>query len=94
MLAAIDAVTVPFVVMPLTAALKVVPLFGATSVNDTVFVPPAVPATVTSDAVKVETSIASLNTTVKSIGLVFVGSACPTPWFTVTVGATLSTAYT
>ena len=48
----------------------------------------AVPPTVTSAAVKSLTD--SLNTTVKLIGLVLVGSAWPAAWLTVTLGPTLS----
>ncbi len=53
-------------------------------------VPPDDPAMVTSPVAKPVT--ASLNTTVKLIGLVFVGSGCPTAWLIVTVGAVLSQA--
>src|SRR5437870_4682646 len=41
--AGIVAITVPLVVMPLTATVNVVPLFGAISVIVAVLVPPAVP---------------------------------------------------
>ncbi len=51
-------------------------------------VPPAVPPSVTSPVVK-PTAI-ELNTTVKLIGLVPVGSAWPTAWSIVTVGGTTS----
>src|SRR5687768_17838845 len=63
------AVTVPLVVMPLTATVYVLgpPLIVA------VLVPPAVPPMVTSAAVKPLT--ASLNTAVKLIGPAAVGSA-------------------
>ena len=73
--AAIDAVTVPFV-MPLTARLKVL-LSALGFVIVTVFVPPAVPPIVTSEAVKVDALIGSLKTAVKLIGLALVGSAWP-----------------
>ena len=53
-----------------------------------VSVPPAVPVRVTSPVVKPVT--ASLNTTVKLIGLALVGSAWPPAWLIVTVGGTLS----
>ncbi len=52
------------------------------------FSPPAVPPKVTSPVAKPVT--ASLNTTVKLIGLVFVGSGWAAAWLIVTVGATLS----
>src|SRR5688572_22312774 len=67
--AAMVAVTVPLVVMPLTAMVYVLgpPLTVA------VLVPPAVPPMVTSAAVKPLT--ASLNTALKVIGLAAVGSA-------------------
>ena len=70
--AAIDAVTVPGVDIPVTATLYVVP----EPVTVATFVPPAVPVIVTSPVAKFVT--VSLKTTVKLIGLVFVGSACPT----------------
>jgi len=73
-LAWIVGITVPELFMPLMETLKVVPLFGATSLIAAVFVPPAVPPIVTSDAVNVATLIDSLKTTVKSIGLAVVGS--------------------
>ena len=66
--AGIDAITVPAVVMPLTATVNVVPLFGAISVSVTVFVPPAVPVVETSEDVKVDVSIGLLKTAVKLIG--------------------------
>ena len=66
------AITVPLVVMPLTAALYVGPL----PVTVTVFVPPAVPVMVTLVPVKPVT--ASLKTSVKLISDALVGSACPT----------------
>ncbi len=54
-----------------------------------VLVPPDVlPVNDTSPVAKVV--VASLNTTVKLIGLVLVGSAWPTAWLIVTEGATLS----
>src|SRR5207248_11224802 len=74
--AGIDAITVPLVVIPLTARLKVL-LSALGFVIVTVFVPPAVPPIVTSEATKVDESIGSLNTAVKLIGAVFVGSGCP-----------------
>src|SRR5207248_3283054 len=68
-------------VMPLIAALYVVPL----PVIVIVFVPAAVPAKVRPGGVNPVT--ASLNTTVKLIGEALVGSACPAAWLIVTVGA-------
>ncbi len=50
--------------------------------------PPAVPPNVTSPVVN--PVAASLNVTVKLIGLAFVGSTCAAAWLIVTVGATLS----
>src|SRR5687768_6528576 len=84
--AAMLAVTVPLVVMPLTAMLYVLgpPLTVA------VLVPPAVPPMVTSADVNPLT--ASLNTAVKVIGLAPVGSACAAAWLMLTVGAVLSLA--
>ena len=77
-------ITVPGVVMPVTATLYVV------GPPDTVavLVPPAVPLIVMSPVAKPVT--VSLKTTVKVIGLVPVGSAWPPAWLIVTVGATLS----
>src|SRR5687768_4406273 len=74
------AITVPLVVIPLTATLYVVPLFGAISVTPAV-VAPAVPLSITSAEVKPVT--APLKTTVKLIGLVLVGSVCPDAWLIV-----------
>ena len=84
--AAMLAMTVPAVVMPLTAAFHVV---GPPD-NTTVFTPPAVPAMVTSAFVNVAGLTASLNTMVKLIGDALVGSAWAAAWLMVTVGATLS----
>src|SRR6266511_6387365 len=80
------AVTVPSV-MPLTATVYTLgpPLTTAT------LVPPDVPPSVTSEAVKPETG--SLNVTVKLIGDAFVGSAWPEAWLAVTVAETLSIVY-
>src|SRR5512141_1900933 len=66
------AMTVPAVVMPVTATLYVVPL----PLTVAVFVPPAVPLIVTSPVAKPVT--AALNTTVKLIGEFPVGSGWPT----------------
>ncbi len=71
--AAIVAMTVPEIVMPVTATLYVVP----DPVTVPTLVPPAVPAIVTSPVAKPVT--ASLNTTVKLIGLVLVGSGLRRP---------------
>src|SRR6266545_4752739 len=79
------AITVPLVVMPLTATLKV----AGPPDTTTVLVPPAVPLIVTSALVK--SPAGSLNTTVKLIGDVLVGSAWPAAWSIVTVGGVLST---
>ena len=79
------AITVPSV-MPDTATFQVV----GPPLSVTVFVPPAVPVITTSPAVNVAGSIASLNTTVKLIGEVFVGSDCPDTWLTVAVGGVVS----
>ena len=68
--AASVAMTVPVCVIPETATLYVVPLPVTVAV-----VAPAVPLRVTSLPVKPLT--ASLNTTVKAIGPVEAGSACP-----------------
>src|SRR5688500_9922043 len=78
--AAIDATTVPAVVIPDTATLYVVPLPVTVAV-----VAPAEPLSVTSPVAKLLT--VSLNTTVKLIGDVLVGSAWPAAWLIVTVGA-------
>jgi len=86
--AAISAMTVPGVVMPLTAAFHVM---LSEVVRFTVFVPPAVPVRVTSEPVKVAGFIASLKTTVKLMGDVPVGSAWPPAWLIVTVGGVTST---
>src|SRR4051812_35969915 len=56
---AIDAVPVPFVVMPVMLTLNVVPLFGAISVTVAVFVPPVVPPIVMSVLTKLEVLIGS-----------------------------------
>src|SRR5687767_5113814 len=84
--AAMLAVTVPLVVMPLTAMLYVLgpPLTVA------VLLPPAVPPMVTSAALKPLT--ASLNTAVKVIGPAPVGSACAAAWLMLTVGGVVSLA--
>src|SRR2546428_447463 len=73
--APIEAVTVPSVVIPATAMLKVL-LSELGFVTVTVFVPPAVPPTATSEAVNVALLIVSLKTTVKSIGEGLLGSVC------------------
>ncbi len=67
------AMTVPGVVMPVTATLYVVP----EPVTVPVSVPPAVPPSVTSPVANPVES--SLNTTVKLIGLAPVGSGWPRP---------------
>src|SRR5688500_2490809 len=84
--AAMLAVTVPLVVVPLTATVYVLgpPLTVA------LLLPPAVPPIVTSAALKPLT--ASLNTAVKLIGPAAVGSACAAAWLMLTVGAVLSLA--
>ncbi len=80
------ATTVPGVVMPVTATLYVVP----EPVTVATFGPPAVPVIVTSPVANVV--VASLNTTVKLIGLMPVGSSWgETAWLMVTVGGVLST---
>ncbi len=79
------AMTVPVVVMPVTATLYVVPLPVTAPV-----VAPAVPLSVTSPVAKSVTD--SLKTTVKLIGEIPVGSAWPTAWLIVTVGLAASTA--
>src|SRR5262245_32890951 len=73
-LAAIDAVTVPVAVIPLTATSKVVPSLGAISVS-AAEVAPAVPPRMTPDDEKPVTGTSK--TAVKWIGLVVVGSSCP-----------------
>ena len=78
------AMTVPLVVMPVTATLYVVPLPLTVPVS----VPPAVPDNVASPVAKPVTL--SLNTTVKLIGEVPVGSAWPAAWLMVTVGLAAS----
>ena len=88
--APIEAVTVPEPVMPLTAMLKVVPLFGAISETTAESVPGAVPPDVTSVAVKVAVLIALLNVAVKLIELALVGSVCPEAWLTVIAGVVAS----
>src|SRR5207244_10941335 len=60
----------------------------------TVFVPPAEPVIVMSEAVKVEVLIGWLKTAVKLIGLELVGSDWPVAWLIVTAGPLLSTVYT
>src|SRR5207249_1490682 len=85
--AAMVAITVPVVVMPATAT-----LYGPAPEPDVtvaVFVPPALPLTVTSPVAKSDTGL--LKTTVKLIGPVFTGSLCPAAWLMVTVGAIPST---
>ena len=77
------AITVPPVVMPETATLYVIPLPVTVAV-----VAPAPPARVTSPVAKSATL--SLNTTVKLIGDVPVGSAWPAAWLIVTVGCAAS----
>src|SRR5437868_6133752 len=77
------AMTVPLPVMPLTATSYVVPLPVTIAV-----VAPAVPPSDTSPVAKSLT--ASLNTTVKWIGDVLVGSAWLAAWLIVTVGAVMS----
>ena len=67
--AAMVAMTVPALVMPVTATLYVVPA----PVTVPALVPPAVPVKVTSPVAKPVT--ASLKTTVKLTGLALVGSA-------------------
>ena len=74
------AITVPAPVMPLTATSKVVRRGPVT----VAVVAPAVPVRVTSPVSKPVT--VSLNTAVKWIGLVAVGSVCPLAWLMVTVG--------
>src|SRR5437899_1555997 len=82
--AAIVAITVPLVVMPLTVSLHVpVPLLTVA-----VLVPPAVPLSVTPAPVKPLTG--SLKTAVKLIGELFVGSAWPAAWLIVTEGGVVS----
>src|SRR5204862_6219264 len=75
--------TVPLLVIPLTATLYVVPLPVTAAV-----VAPAVPLRVTSPVAKPVTD--SLKITVKLIGLLLVGSACPAAWLIVTVGGVAS----
>src|ERR1051326_738360 len=77
------AVTVPSVI-PLTATLYVV----GPPVTTTVLVPPAVPPIVTSLLVKPVTG--SLNTAVKLMGELLVGSFWPAAWLIVTVGGVMS----
>ena len=78
--AVIDAITVPFVVIPVTATRYSAP----PPVTVTVFVPPEVPVIATSAASKLGT--VSLNTTANRIGLEPVGSGCADPSLIVTVG--------
>src|SRR5918994_302944 len=84
--AAIVATTVPLVVTPLPARVWV----RGPPLTTAVFVPPAVPAIVTSVPVKLVTG--SLKTAVNLIGALLVGSACPAAWLIVTVGAVVSAA--
>ena len=84
--AAIKAVTVPEVVMPLTATLYVEPEMRLTAPT---FVPGAVPPIVTSPVPNPRTG--SLKTTRKLMGETPVGSAWPGAWLIVTVGAWRST---
>ncbi len=84
LLAAIVATTVPDVVMPVTLTVNVV----GPPLTVPVFAPPEVPPTVTSPVMKPVTG--SLNTTVKRMGVLFVGSAWPTAWSIVTVGGVTS----
>jgi hypothetical protein len=78
--AAIEAVTVPLLVSPITAMLYVVPLPVTVAV-------PAV--TVTSELVKSVT--VAVKTAVKLMGPVLVGSGWPAAWLTVTAGLVLLT---
>ena len=84
LLGAIVTVTVPEVVIPLTAMSNV--LLSPESV--TLALLPAVPVIVTSPFWNPDT--ASLKTAVKWIGELLVGSAWPTAWSIVTVGAAAS----
>src|SRR5436190_6413019 len=80
------AVTVPDVIIPVTATFQVM-LSAVVGICAT---PPVdVPPTVMSPAVKVAGLIAVLKTTVKLIGLAFVGSACPPAWSIDTVTGVL-----
>src|SRR6185369_7160150 len=72
--AAIDAVTVPSPVMPVTEISKVVWSLGAISVRKAV-VAPAVPPTVISAVDRVAMSIGSLKVAIKWIGPALTGSA-------------------
>jgi hypothetical protein len=85
--APIVATTVPPVVMPFTLTSKTVG--SAVGYTLAANVPPAVPLTVTS--VLVKSVNGSLNTAVKRIGTLLVGSVCVAAWLIVTVGAVLST---
>ena len=85
-----QAITVPSEVMPETATSNVVPSFGAICVMTTVFVPPAVPVTETSEEVKVETEMGSENAAVKWTELEFVGSGWVPAWSMATVGLVVS----
>src|SRR5438552_2608190 len=75
-----EAMTVPVEVIPVMATLYVVPL----PVTIAVLLPPAVPVIVTPLPENPVTVL--LKTTVKLIGLVLVGSACPIAWSIVTLG--------
>ncbi len=82
--AAMLAMTVPEMVIPVTATLNVV----GPPLTVPVLTPPDVPVIVTPP---VENPLTvSLNTAVKLIGLAFVGSTWPTAWLMVTVGAVRS----
>ena len=83
-LASSVTMTVPAVVRPVTPTLYDV----GPPVTVTISVPPAVPATSTSALVKLPTGF--VNTTVKLIGCVDVGSLWPTAWLTVTPRAVWS----
>src|SRR5919204_101087 len=87
-LAGIEAMTVPSVVIPETATSYVVPSLGATCDTATDLAPPAVPEICTSEPVNPVTD--SLNTAVKWIGELFVGSFWPDAWLIVTDGASVS----
>ena len=82
--AAIVATTVPEIVMPVTATRR----SSGRRLTVPVLTPPELPPTVTSPVAKPNT--VSLNTAVKTIGLTLVGSAWPTAWLMVTVGAVRS----
>src|SRR6266542_1838268 len=81
--AAIEAMIVPPLLIPFTRTSHVVPSFGA-SWPTFVDVPAlAVPLIVTDVLVS---TTGSVNTAVKWIGAVLVGSLCVAPWLIVTVG--------